>query len=90
MLNIVDEGELEGLILAYSPKFQALLSAARQEIRTTGGIPHEEFWRQVDAEYAEVPVPPKGRARRTGNLRSRQKAALQKGSTKKAPSAVVK
>ena len=65
LLNIVDEDELEGLLLAYSPKLQALLRAARQEIQTTGGIPHDDFWRQVDAEYAEAPAPPEGRAKNT-------------------------
>jgi hypothetical protein len=36
--------------LAYSPTFQAILNAGRKEIRETGGIPHEEFWRQIEAE----------------------------------------
>ncbi len=50
LLAIEDGDELERLILAYSPKFQAILNAGRREIRETGGIPHEEFWRQVEAE----------------------------------------
>lgn len=54
LLNVVDEDEIEGLILAYSPKFRAILQAARQEIKQTGGIPHDEFWQQVDAEYADT------------------------------------
>ena len=54
LLNVKDEDELEGLILAYSPKFRALLQAARDEVRTSGGIPHDEFWRQVDAEFEPV------------------------------------
>lgn len=53
LVNVVDEDEIEGLILAYSPKFRAVLQAAREEIRATGGIPHDEFWRQVDAEDTE-------------------------------------
>lgn len=56
LLNVVEEDELEGLLLAYSPKFRAILQAARAEISQTGGIPHEEFWQQVDAEYADVPA----------------------------------
>jgi prevent-host-death family protein len=81
LLNIVDENELEGLILAYSPKFQALLRAARQELQATGGIPHEEFWRQVDAEYDEAPAPRRSRQRR---------APQKKGQTQKTPSVRVK
>lgn len=60
LLNVVDEEEIEGLLLAYSPKFRALLEAARADIRQTGGISHEEFWQQIDAAYtnpaASVPV----------------------------------
>ena len=54
LLNVEDEDELEGLVLAYSPKFRALLQAARDEVRASGGIPHDEFWRQVDAEFEPV------------------------------------
>ncbi len=50
LLAIEDGDELERLVLAYSPKFQAILNAGRREIRETGGIPHEEFWQQVEAE----------------------------------------
>jgi hypothetical protein len=50
-LPFVDDGdELERLALAHSPTFQAILNAGRKEIRETGGVPHEEFWRQVEAE----------------------------------------
>ena len=55
LLNVVEEDEIEGLLLAYSPKFRAILQAAREEIKQTGGIPHDEFWQQVDAEYADKP-----------------------------------
>lgn len=36
-----------------APTFEmhTLLEAAEARIRATGGIPHDEFWRQVDAEY---------------------------------------
>jgi prevent-host-death family protein len=56
LLNVVDEDELEGLLLAYSPKFRAILQAAREDIRKTGGIPQDEFWSQVDAEYEGKPA----------------------------------
>jgi prevent-host-death family protein len=47
-----DEDEIERLVLAYSPRFQAILEASRQEIREGKGIPEDEFWRQVEAENA--------------------------------------
>jgi len=50
LLSIADEEELERLLLAYSPKFRAILDTARQQIRETGGVEHEEFWREVEAE----------------------------------------
>lgn len=90
LLNIVDEDELEGLLLAYSPKFQALLRTAREEIQTTGGIPHDEFWRQVDAEYVEAPASPKGRARAAGKARSRPLGRQKKVRAKKTPATLTR
>ncbi len=45
LLSVEDEGELEHLILAYSPKFQSLLHKARKEIQESGGISHKDFWK---------------------------------------------
>lgn len=45
LLSVEDEDEIERLALAYSPKFQKLLSSARQQIRAGRGIQHEDFWR---------------------------------------------
>jgi prevent-host-death family protein len=50
LLAVTDDDELERLILAHSPKFQALLDKSRRQIEETGGIPHEQFWREVKAE----------------------------------------
>lgn len=83
LLNIVDEDELEGLLLAYSPKFQALLHTAREEIRATGGIPHDEFWQQVEAEDAEEPASPKKRGGVSAKVRRGLAAPLKKARTKK-------
>ena len=52
LLAVTDEDELERLVLAHSPKFQALLDKSRRQIEETGGVPHDEFWRQVKAERA--------------------------------------
>ena len=50
LLSIEDEDELERLVLAYTPKFQGILEAAREQIRETGGVRHEEFWQELEAE----------------------------------------
>ncbi len=48
LLSVEDEDEIERLALAYSPKFQKMLSLARQQIREGRGIRHEDFWREVE------------------------------------------
>ena len=50
LLAVTDEDELERLVLAHSPKFQAILDKSRRQIEETGGIPHDVFWREVAAE----------------------------------------
>jgi prevent-host-death family protein len=47
LLSVDDEDEIERLTLAYSPKFQKLLSLARQQVHEGHGIQHEDFWREV-------------------------------------------
>jgi prevent-host-death family protein len=54
LVAVTDEDELERLILEHSPKFQALLDKSRRQIEETGGIPHDEFWRQVEAENRQT------------------------------------
>src|SRR5271157_5969236 len=53
LLAVTDDDELERLVLAHSPKFVALLDKSRRQIEQTGGIPHDVFWRAVDAESRE-------------------------------------
>lgn len=55
LIGTSDEDEIERLLLAHSKKLRTLLDAAEARIETTGGIPHDEFWRQVDAEYDVAP-----------------------------------
>jgi prevent-host-death family protein len=65
LLAITDEEELERLVLAHSPKFQAILEKSRRQIENTGGILHDEFWRQVDADSR------KGTGKRKREMRKR-------------------
>ena len=50
LLSIQDEDELERLVLAYTPRFQGMLEAAREQIRETGGVGHRELWQELEAE----------------------------------------
>jgi hypothetical protein len=49
----VEEEELERLLMAHSPKLPAIVNAARERFRSGAGIPHETFWREVEAENAD-------------------------------------
>ena len=51
LLSIDDDEELERLILSRSSQFKEILQTARQQIRAGKGIPHDEFWQEVEAEY---------------------------------------
>jgi prevent-host-death family protein len=67
LLAVTDEDELERLVLAHSPKFQALLDKSRRQIEETGGIPHDVFWREVEAERrADASKRSRGRQRTKG------------------------
>jgi prevent-host-death family protein len=50
LVAVTDDDELERLVLAHSARFRALLDKSRQQIEKTGGIPHEQFWREVKAD----------------------------------------
>jgi prevent-host-death family protein len=60
LLGATDEDELERLILLHSPRFQRLIEKSRKQIRERKGIPLDQFWAELDAEYDEAP-PPKSR-----------------------------
>ena len=53
LLAVSDDDELERLVLAHSPRFQALLEKSRRQIEQTGGISHDDFWREVESEAGE-------------------------------------
>ena len=58
-----DDDEIECMKLARSQKLKAILDAAEARIKATGGIRHEDFWSQLDAEYEIV----EGRSQETIN-----------------------
>jgi prevent-host-death family protein len=50
LVGTQDEDEIERLLMAYSPQLREILDQARKRIEEGGGIPHDEFWAQVEAE----------------------------------------
>jgi prevent-host-death family protein len=55
IIPLADDDDVERLMLGYSPKLRAILSAARQRIRSGRGIRHEQFWREFDAAKSVKP-----------------------------------
>ena len=49
LLAVKDDEEIERLILAYSPKFQAILQQGKAQIEAGESLGHEEFWEEVEA-----------------------------------------
>ena len=49
IIPLATDEDLERLMLGYSPKLRAILSAARQRVRSGQGIGHSRFWRDVRA-----------------------------------------
>ena len=54
LLAVGDEEELERLLMAHSPRLQAILEAARERIQAGAGIPDEDFWEDVEGVHVDV------------------------------------
>jgi prevent-host-death family protein len=57
LLPIEDDAELERLALAYSTRFQAMLTEGRHQITTTGGISRADFWHEMGGEGVGAETP---------------------------------
>jgi PHD/YefM family antitoxin component YafN of YafNO toxin-antitoxin module len=53
LLRTSGQQDVERLLMGHSPKLQAILEAARKRFRSGGGIPHETFWKEFEAENAD-------------------------------------
>jgi prevent-host-death family protein len=42
-----DDEDLERLLLARSPQFQAILNRSRESLKAGKGLPRDEFWKAV-------------------------------------------
>lgn len=52
LLAPLDDEDLENLVLARSPRFQAMLARSRQSIEEGKGLSEEAFWSAVDRRHA--------------------------------------
>ena len=50
LLRSGSEDDVERLLMGHSPELQSILEAARKRFRAGRGIPHEKFWKEVEAE----------------------------------------
>lgn len=55
LIGIDDEEEIERLLLSYSPRLQAILAAARRQIRRGRGVRHKDFWEAVERSPSPRP-----------------------------------
>lgn len=62
IVGVEDEDEIERLLMAYSPRLQAILGASRKQIREGDVLSHQEFWKEVAASRV---AKPRGRKRKT-------------------------
>ena len=60
LLSVQDKEDLERLLLAHSPKLNEIFDRAHERIRQGKGIPHDQFWAEVEA----IPATKKSPSRR--------------------------
>ena len=53
LLAPVDDDDLEGLLLARSPRLQAMLEKSRESIQAGKGLPSQQFWDAVAQRHGE-------------------------------------
>jgi len=70
LMGTVEPDDLERLLMGHSPQLQTILEGARQRFREGKGIPHAEFWKQVETK-AKAGKPKTVRIRANGRSKSR-------------------
>ena len=56
LLGVQDEDEIERLLVAYSPRINAILDRSREQIVKEQSFSHEEFWAHPDSEEKGTPA----------------------------------
>jgi prevent-host-death family protein len=57
LLAPLDEDDLESIMLARSPRFQAVLEKSRQSIKAGKGLSHNDFWKAVKQRSSRKAAP---------------------------------
>ena len=52
IVGVRDDEEIEHLLMAHSPRLQAIVEASRKQIRQGDTLSHEKFWAEVEASRA--------------------------------------
>ncbi len=65
LLTPYDDDDLERLVLARSPRFQALLNKSRQSIKQGKGLSRDAFWKAVQRRSRKQELAEGSRKRRT-------------------------
>jgi prevent-host-death family protein len=76
IVAVQDDEEVERLLMAYSPRLQAVLEASRQQIREGDVLGHEDFWAEVEASRAS-----QGQGRRRKRKQTDQSNSADRGPT---------
>jgi prevent-host-death family protein len=63
LVGVQDDEEMERLLMANSPRLQAILEVSRKQFREGKVLGHEEFWAEVEASRASAR---RGRKRKPG------------------------
>jgi prevent-host-death family protein len=64
-VGVHDEDEIERLLMAYSPRLQAMLEASRKQIRDGDMPSHEDVWKEVESSRGTKAHGRKGKAKLT-------------------------
>src|SRR5438132_8365218 len=76
IVGIQDEDEIERLLVAYSPRLQAIWEESRKQIREGDVLSHEEFWAEVGASRASKQ---RGRKRKLGKATDKKQSEVELG-----------
>ncbi len=62
LLAVQDRAEAEQLASGHSRSLRSILEESHEQIQKGGGIPHDQFWREVEqSRRAKRPPPPRAK-----------------------------
>jgi prevent-host-death family protein len=62
LLAVQDRAEAERLAVGRARTLRSIFEEAHEQIQKGGGIPHDQFWREVEqSRRAKRPAPPRGK-----------------------------